>query len=54
MDAATAELVDRTMTEVFQDATVLTVAHRLSSVVENCNRVVVISEGQLVEEGHPR
>lgn len=54
MDAATAEAVDATMMEAFGEATVLTVAHRLSSVVKHCDRVAVMSEGQIVEEGVPR
>ena len=54
MDATVAEMVDATMAEVFQDATVLTVAHRLPLVVEKCDRVVVMSEGRLIEDGNPR
>lgn len=54
MDAATAKMVDATMADVFREATVLTVAHRLPSVLEHCERVVVMSEGRVVEQGKPR
>lgn len=54
MDAATAEMVDAAMAEAFEDATVLSVAHRLPSVMRHCDRVVVMSEGRVVEEGRPR
>ncbi|CAM9604685.1 unnamed protein product, partial [Hapterophycus canaliculatus] len=54
MDAATAKLVDAAMLEAFRDATVLTVAHRLPAVLTSCDRVVVMSEGIIIEEGAPR
>lgn len=54
MDAATAEMVDAAMADVFKDATVLSVAHRLPSVMRHCDRVAVMSEGRVVEQGRPR
>lgn len=54
MDAATAALLDAAMAEAFRDATVLTVAHRLPVVLESCDRVAVMSDGRVVEEGRPR
>lgn len=54
MDERTAKLVDRAMAEAFQDATVLTVAHRLPPVLESCDKVAVMSEGRVVEQGRPR
>lgn len=54
MDASTAEMVDVAMAAAFEDATVLSVAHRLPSVMRHCDRVVVMSEGYVVEEGRPR
>ncbi|CAM9097728.1 unnamed protein product [Laminaria digitata] len=54
MDAATADMVDTAMAEAFEDATVLSVAHRLPSVMRHCDRVVVMSEGRVVEQGRPR
>lgn len=54
MDAATAKLVDAAMAEAFRDATVIAVAHRLPALLETCDRVAVMSEGRVVEEGRPR
>lgn len=54
MDAATATLVDAAMSEAFRDATVITVAHRLPALLQTCDRVAVMSEGRVVEEGRPR
>ena len=54
MDAATAKLVDAAMAEAFRDATVITVAHKLPALLESCDRVAVMSEGRVVEEGRPR
>lgn len=54
MDAGTADAVDAIMGDVFRGSTVVTVAHRLSSVVKNCDRVAVMSDGVIVELGNPR
>lgn len=54
MDAATAKVVDAAMSEAFRDATVITIAHRLPAVLKTCDKVVVLSEGRVVEEGRPR
>ena len=54
MDATTARFVDSAMAEAFRDATVLAVAHRLPTVLTSCDRVVVMSEGIVVEQGNPR
>ena len=54
MDGATAALLDAAMAEAFRDATVLTVAHRLPVVLETCDRVAVMSNGRVAEEGRPR
>ncbi|CBJ31188.1 ABC multidrug transporter [Ectocarpus siliculosus] len=54
MDVRTAKLVDAAMAEAFRDATVLTVAHRLPPVLESCDKVAVMSEGRVVEQGKPR
>ncbi len=53
LDPATDALVRRTVAYAFRDATVLMVAHRIPPVVELCSRVVVLSEGRIVEEGPP-
>ncbi|CAM9379987.1 unnamed protein product, partial [Choristocarpus tenellus] len=54
VDPATSALVQQAMGRAFKESTVLTVAHRLSTVMETCERVIVMSQGQLVEHGEPR
>lgn len=54
MDAGTAKLVDATMAEAFQGCTVISVAHRLATVVKYCDRVAVMSDGRIIEQGLPR
>jgi len=54
LDVATDALIRRTLAEAFKDATVLTIAHRMSTVLELCERVVVLSDGRVVEEGDPQ
>ena len=59
MDEATANLdieteahVNDTVRHVFADSTVLSIAHRLASVV-SCHLVLVMAQGRIVECGHP-
>lgn len=54
LDAATKVQVRRTIASAFRDATVVMIAHRMSTVLELCTRAVVLSEGRVVEEGDPR
>lgn len=54
MDSRTAELVEGTMAEAFRESSVLMVAHRLSMVMHNCKKVIVMGKGQVQEVGHPR
>lgn len=54
MDAASAKTVDAAIAEAFRDATVLTVAHRLPALLQTCDRVAVMSEGRVVEQGRPK
>jgi ABC-type multidrug transport system fused ATPase/permease subunit len=52
VDRVTDNLVHTTIQSNFQDCTVLTVAHRLSTIIQN-DRILVMSEGELAEEGTP-
>lgn len=54
MDQVTAQLVDATMADAFRESTVMAVAHRLSSVMQHCDRVLVMSDGRIIEDGDPR
>lgn len=54
LDVATDALLRRTLANAFKHATVITIAHRMSTILELCERVVVLSEGRVVEEGDPQ
>lgn len=56
LDEATASIDGRTdkqlqkmLTEIMGNATVLTVAHRLNTIVDSCDRVLVMDKGQVAE-----
>jgi len=54
VDAKTDQLVQNVVVkELLRDATVITVAHRLPSIVDS-DRVIVMGEGQVLEIGEPR
>ncbi|XP_069753242.1 ATP-binding cassette sub-family C member 5 isoform X3 [Narcine bancroftii] len=52
MDTETDSLVQETIRESFADCTMLTIAHRLNTVL-SCDRVMVLSQGQVVEFDKP-
>ncbi|KAI5243109.1 putative multidrug resistance protein, partial [Aureobasidium subglaciale] len=52
VDKLTDELMAKIIETEFRDHTVISVAHRLSSLV-GCDRVVVMDEGRIVEIGEP-
>ncbi|KIJ23785.1 hypothetical protein M422DRAFT_275570 [Sphaerobolus stellatus SS14] len=52
VDYATDELIGRTIREEFADSTILTIAHRLRTVVDY-NRVMLLDEGRIVEFDTP-
>jgi ATP-binding cassette subfamily B protein len=50
VDAYTEEEILASLESYYADRTVLIVSHRLSA-VRNCNRIIVLEEGRIVEEG---
>ncbi|KIW11357.1 hypothetical protein PV08_10657 [Exophiala spinifera] len=53
VDVGTDKLMQRLIHERFQECTVVTVAHRLNT-IDTCDRVIVLSQGQVVEVGEPQ
>jgi ATP-binding cassette subfamily C (CFTR/MRP) protein 1 len=53
VDAETERLMQRVVDEEFRGCTVLSVAHKLHTVL-HFDRVVVLERGRIVEVGHPR
>lgn len=52
VDADTDKFVQKTIRDKFADCTVLTIAHRLHTVMD-CDRLLIIDAGQIVEYDHP-
>ena len=52
IDVHTEEAIQRLLAEEFREATVITVAHRLNTIL-HCDKVMVLSFGELVEYGNP-
>ncbi len=53
LDSATEQAIGRTLAEVAENHTTLVIAHRLSTVVD-ANQILVLEAGRLVEEGTHR
>ena len=52
VDADTDNMIQNTIKSKFNDCTVLTIAHRLNTIIES-DRVMVMDAGRLVEFAHP-
>ncbi|WP_320174773.1 type I secretion system permease/ATPase [Maridesulfovibrio sp.] len=50
LDYESEHIIQRNMAAICQNRTVLVIAHRLST-VKDCNRIVVVDKGQIVESG---
>ena len=53
LDHATDDLVQRTIREAFVDCTVVTIAHRLNTVMDSA-RVMVLDSGRIAEFDSPQ
>ena len=52
VDFATDQLMQKTIKECFEGATILTIAHRLNTIID-ADRVLVMDGGVVAESGHP-
>lgn len=52
LDLKTDELIQKTVASQFKESTVITIAHRISTVIES-DRVVVMDKGQIKEFDKP-
>ena len=53
VDLNTDAFIQKKIKEIFKDSTVLTIAHRLNTIV-NCDRIVILDRGNLIECDSPR
>ena len=52
VDIITEQIIQKTVRRHFSDCTVLTIAHRLRTVIES-DRIVFMKDGKAMEIGHP-
>lgn len=52
VDPRTDHLIQQTIRSKFSDCTIITIAHRLHSIID-CDRILVLDHGQLKEYDHP-
>lgn len=52
VDTDTDQVIQKVIREEFKDSTIITIAHRIETVMDY-DRVLVMSRGQIIEEGNP-
>ena len=52
VDLETDDLIQKTIRREFYDRTVITIAHRLNTIMDS-NRIIVLDKGQVAEIGRP-
>ncbi|KAK8780150.1 hypothetical protein V5799_018514 [Amblyomma americanum] len=52
VDVETDALIQRTIRVIFKDSTVITIAHRLNTILDS-DRIVVMADGEIIEMGPP-
>mmetsp|Transcript_14622 Transcript_14622/g.12873 ORF Transcript_14622/g.12873 Transcript_14622/m.12873 type:complete len:84 (+) Transcript_14622:716-967(+) len=53
IDIKTEEIIQRLIHDRFKDSTVITIAHRLNTVISS-DKVLVLDQGEVVEFDHPQ
>ena len=53
VDQKTEDIITSAVETMFKDSTVITIAHRINT-VKNCDKVIVMDEGQIIEVGNPK
>ena len=53
IDVITEEIIQKLINEEFKGATVLTIAHRLNTIIKS-DQIIMLDQGQLIETGSPK
>lgn len=52
IDTKTDALIQKLIREKFQNSTVMTIAHRLNTIIDY-DKILFLKEGKIAEDGHP-